>query len=126
MLTSTRTAVGQARARTLAELRTTDLEWTRFDNGFFLDYYGPPSLKSNMARVAWAIDLVNKKAGIPGTGDEPMTFTYTFDVAEFVVAALDLPKWDELMYCYGEKTTWNKFLQLAEETTGKKIPRNTM
>lgn len=77
-----------------------------------------------MNRVAWAVDIVNKKAGIPGTGNEPMTFTYTFDVAKFVIATLDLPKWDELMYCYGEKTTWNEFLKQAEEVTGKIIPRN--
>ncbi|PCD25992.1 hypothetical protein AU210_012426 [Fusarium oxysporum f. sp. radicis-cucumerinum] len=116
------TPVGKARGRTLATLRTTDLEWTRFDNGFFLDYYGPPSLlKSYMNRVAWAVDIVNKKAGIPGTGNEPMTFTYTFDVAKFVIATLDLPKWDELMYCYGEKTTWNEFLKQAEEVTGSKF-----
>ncbi|KAM0389233.1 hypothetical protein ACHAO7_011774 [Fusarium culmorum] len=116
------TPVGKARGRTLATLRTTDLEWTRFDNGFFLDYYGPPSLlKSYMNRVAWAIDIVNKKAGIPGTGDEPMTFTYTFDVAKFVIATLDLPKWDELMYCYGEKTTWNEILKQAEEVTGSRF-----
>ncbi|KAF5701637.1 hypothetical protein FGLOB1_10085 [Fusarium globosum] len=98
-----KTPVGQARGRTLTELRTTDLEWTRFDNGFFLDYYGPPTFKSYMQRVAWAIDIAHKKAGIPGTGNEPMTFTYTFDVAKFVVAALDLPKWEQLMYCYGSK-----------------------
>ncbi|KAF9774647.1 hypothetical protein IL306_007317 [Fusarium sp. DS 682] len=115
------TSVGQARGRTLEELRLTNLEWTRFDNGFFLDYYGPPSLKSYMNRVAWAIDIVNKKAGIPGTGNEPMTFTYTFDVAKFVVAALDLPQWNELMYCYGEKTTWNEFLRQAEEARGSKF-----
>ncbi|EWZ85367.1 hypothetical protein FOWG_11865 [Fusarium oxysporum f. sp. lycopersici MN25] len=115
------TPVSQARGRTLVELRTTDLEWTRFDNGFFLDYYGPTTLKSYMKRVAWAIDIANKKAGITRTVDEPMTFTYTLDVAKFVVAALDLPKWEELMYCYGEKTTWNKFLKQAEEAIGSKF-----
>ncbi|PNP84974.1 hypothetical protein FNYG_01671 [Fusarium nygamai] len=115
------TPVGQARGRTLVELRKTNLEWTRFDNGFFLDYYGPLTLKSYMQRVAWAIDIENKKAGIPGTGNEPMTFTYTFDVAKFVVAALDLPKWEELMYCYGEKTTWNKVLKQAEDAIGSKF-----
>ncbi|RGP77128.1 nmra-like family [Fusarium longipes] len=115
------TLVGQARARSIDELRKSDLEWTQINNGFFLDYYGPPSLKSYMRRVAWSIDMVNKKAGIPGTGDEPMTFTYTFDVARFVVAALDLPSWEEVMYCYGEKTTWNEFLMQAEEARGTKF-----
>lgn len=107
----------------MAELRGTELEWTRFHNGYFLDYYGPPSsLKSYMTRVAWAVDVASKKAGIPVTGDEPMTFTYTFDVAKFAVAALDLPKWDELTYCYGDKLTWNEFLGLAEEARGKVMP----
>ncbi|KAF5253914.1 hypothetical protein FANTH_1239 [Fusarium anthophilum] len=92
------TPVGQARGRTLVQLQKTDLEWTRFDNGFFLDYYGPPTLKSYMQRVAWALDIANKKAGIPGTGNEPMTFTYTLDVAKFVVAALDLPRWEKLIW----------------------------
>ncbi|KAG7409723.1 hypothetical protein Forpe1208_v011011 [Fusarium oxysporum f. sp. rapae] len=39
-------------------------------------------------KVAWAIDIVHKKAGIPGTGNEAMTLKYTltlpsskFDVA---------------------------------------------
>lgn len=91
----------------------------RFDNGYFLDYYGPPSLKSYMNRVTFVVDVANKKAGIPGTGNEPMTFTYTYDVAKFVVAALDLPKWEEVTYCYGEKTTWNEFVKQAEEATGK-------
>lgn len=79
-----------------------------------------------MNRVAWAIDMENKKAGIPGTGNDPMTFTYTFDVARFAVAALDLPKWDELMYCYGDKTTWKEFLKQAEEARGKITLGNTI
>jgi nucleoside-diphosphate-sugar epimerase len=108
------------------QLRKTELEWTRFDNGFFLDYYGPPSLKSYMTPVTFVVDVVNKKASIPGTGNEPMTFTYTFDVAKFVVAVLDLPRWDEVTYCYGEKTTWNKFVKQAEETTGEIMLRNTI
>ncbi|CAG7562570.1 unnamed protein product, partial [Fusarium equiseti] len=125
--TLARTPIGQARGRTLAELRMTNLEWTRFDNSYFLDYYAPPSqLKSHMNRVAWAIDMENKKAGIPGTGNDPMTFTYTFDVARFAVAALDLPKWDELMYCYGDKTTWKEFLKQAEEARGKTMLGNTI
>ncbi|RBR16167.1 hypothetical protein FVER53590_13505 [Fusarium verticillioides] len=99
------TPVGQARGRTLVELRKTNLEWTRFDNGFFLDYYGPPTLNSYMQRVAWAIDIANKKAGIRGTGNEPMTFTYTFDVAKF--------------------TTWNKVLKQAEDATGKTRTKTT-
>jgi hypothetical protein len=125
ILTQTRFSVAQARQRTIDELRKTKLNWTRFFTGFFLDYYGPPSLKSYMQRVTWAVDIPNKKAGIPGTGNEPMAFTYTFDAAKFVVAALGLPEWDEDMYFYGEKTTWNGFLKLAEDIIGTIVPCST-
>jgi nucleoside-diphosphate-sugar epimerase len=113
--------VGDARARTLTELRTTNLEWTRFNNGYFLDCFGPSTLKSYMQPVVYALDVKHKAAGIPGTGNEPMSFTYTFDVARFLLAALDLPKWEEEMYCYGEKTTWIAFLKAAEDARGKTI-----
>lgn len=71
-----------------------------------------------MTPIAFAVDMANKAAGIPGTGNDVMAFTYTKDVAKFVVAALDLPKWEEASFCYGEKITWNEFLKIAEEVRG--------
>ncbi|QGI85758.1 hypothetical protein CEK25_012487 [Fusarium fujikuroi] len=47
-----------------------------------------------------------------------MTFTHTFDVAKFAgCKPWTVPRLPgaRLMYCYGEKTTWNK----AEVATGK-------
>ena len=70
-------------------------------------------------RVAFVVDVPNKTAAIPGTGDDLVSFTYTRDVASFVVAALDLPTWREVMFCYGDKATWNAFVRMAEEITGK-------
>lgn len=103
------------------ELRKTDLEWTRFVNGYFLDYYGIPYVKTHLGPGNFALDIASKMAGIPGTGNETMTFTYTFDVAKFVAAFLDMPKWEETTYCYGDKTTWNEFVKLAEEARGSKF-----
>ncbi|KAJ4320201.1 hypothetical protein N0V84_005986 [Fusarium piperis] len=99
-------------------LRKTDLEWTRFAVGHFLDSYGLTSLKTHLPPLSFAIDVANKKAAIPGTGNEPIAFTYSYDVAKFVAAFLEEPKWDELTFCYGEKTTLNEFLKVAEEVTG--------
>ncbi|KAJ3523642.1 hypothetical protein NM208_g12377 [Fusarium decemcellulare] len=99
------------------QLRSTNLEWTRFAVGFFLDCYGL-DLKTHIPPLSLAIDIANKKAAIPGTGNEPIAFTYSYDVARFVAAFLDEPKWEELTYCYGEKTTWNGFLKVAEQVTG--------
>ncbi|KAJ4183800.1 hypothetical protein NW767_013458 [Fusarium falciforme] len=102
----------------LEALRKTDLEWTRFAVGYFLDCYSLTSLKTHLPPLSFAIDVANKKAAIPGTGNEPIAFTYTYDVAKFVAAFLEEPKWDELTVCYGEKTTWNEFVKVAEEVTG--------
>jgi hypothetical protein len=100
------------------ELRKTKLEWTRFANGFFLDYYGAPCVKTHLPTITFAVDIASRKAAIPGTGDESVALTYSFDVAKFVSAFLNLPKWEEVTYCYGEKTTWNEFIKVAEEVTG--------
>lgn len=110
------------RLTVMNELRKLDLEWTRIHNGYFLDYFGIPHIESYMTPVAFGIDVANKAAAIPGTGDDRMAFTYTKDVAKFVVAALDLPKWDEALFCYGDKVTWNEFLSIAEEVRGRYHP----
>ena len=108
------------RLATISELRKTDLEWTRFYNGYFLDYYGMPHVQTHLTMpVAFVVDMPNKAAAIPGTGDDPISFTYTRDVAKFAVKALDLPNWHESMFCYGDKTTWNDFVRMAEEITGE-------
>ncbi|TVY71786.1 Oxidoreductase BOA1 [Fusarium oxysporum f. sp. cubense] len=102
-------------------LRETNLQWTRIVNGYFLDYYGLPYLKSYLTPFKFAVDIANKAAAIPGTGNDIVYFTYTFHVAKFVVALLGLSDWDETTYCYGDKATWNEILQLAEESRGSKF-----
>ncbi|KAL7920133.1 hypothetical protein ACQKWADRAFT_299444 [Trichoderma austrokoningii] len=104
-----------------SELRKSKLEWTRIANGYFMDYYGYPHVKTYLKPLSFVIDMANKAAGIPGTGDDIVAFTYTADVAKFVVASLGLPKWDEISYCYGEKSSYNKILALAEEARGTKF-----
>ncbi|KAM0263897.1 hypothetical protein ACHAQJ_000932 [Trichoderma viride] len=105
----------------VSELRKSGLEWTRVANGYFMDYYGYPHVKTYLKPLFFVVDVGNKAAGIPGTGDDIVAFTYTADVAKFVVAALGLPKWDEVLYCYGEKASYNQVLALAEEARGTKF-----
>ncbi|KAL6887106.1 hypothetical protein GGI43DRAFT_267301 [Trichoderma evansii] len=110
------------RLASMEQLRQTDLEWTTVHNGYFLDYYGMPHIETHMpGPFAFVLDIPNKMAAIPGTGNELISFTYTRDVAEFTVKLLDLPKWEEETFCYGDKVTWNEFLKLAEEATGSKF-----
>lgn len=100
------------------ELRKSKLEWTRFVVGFFADYYGIPGINTHFPPMSFAVDITSHKAAIPGTGDEPMAFTYSYDMAKFVEAFLDVPDWKEMTFCYGEKTTWNAFIKVAEDVTG--------
>lgn len=78
-----------------------------------------PAIKTHLPPMSFAVDMNSKKAALPGTGNEPFAFIYSYDVAKFVSAFLDAPKWEEITYIYGEKTTWNEFIKVASEVTGK-------
>lgn len=70
----------------------------------------------------WAIDIAHKKAAIPGSGDDALCLTYTYDLAKYLSAWLASgEKWEETTYLYGDKLTWNKFLKEAEAATGKSL-----
>ncbi|KAM6516853.1 hypothetical protein FSOLCH5_007795 [Fusarium solani] len=100
-------------------LRQSSLEWTIFQNGCFLDYWGHPHIKSYLRPSPFGIDIAGKVAAIPGDGDARFTVTYSFDVAKYVVAALDLDEWPETTRIAGDIITWKEFVNLAESTTGK-------
>lgn len=99
-------------------LKQSNLQWTVFLNGILLDYFGPPGMKSYLKPNVFVIDLANRVAAIPGDGNTPVTLTYSFDLARFVVAALDLEEWPEESRVVGDEVTWNEFVALAEEITG--------
>ncbi|KAH7268884.1 hypothetical protein B0J15DRAFT_579344 [Fusarium solani] len=99
-------------------LRQSPLEWTIFQNGCFLDYWGHPHIKSYLRPSPFGIDIAGKVAAIPGDGDTRFTVTYSFDVAKYVVAALDLDEWPETTRIAGDIITWKEFVNLAESTTG--------
>ncbi|KAL4739049.1 hypothetical protein BDV11DRAFT_205449 [Aspergillus similis] len=100
-------------------LRQSDLEFTVLYNGIFLDYFISPKtrLKSYMRPNVFVIDIANRVAAIPGDGNAPLTLTYSFDLARFVVQSLDLKdgEWEEESGVVGDETSWNEFVGLAEE-----------
>ncbi|CAG8928201.1 unnamed protein product [Penicillium salamii] len=102
-------------------LRESGLEWTVFYNGIFLDYFGTSAMKSYLKPNVFVIDIENKAAAIPGDGNVPVSFIYTFDLARYIVAALDLEKWNEESRVVGDEMTWNQFLVLAEKYRGSKF-----
>lgn len=91
-------------------------------NGFVLDYWGVPKLPTNMTPLTVVLDIPNNAAAIPGSGDTPVIFTRTTDLAKFVALMLDQQKWDPVTNVLGDRVTWNEFLRLAEEVRGKAHP----
>ncbi|KAF5007111.1 hypothetical protein FDECE_6542 [Fusarium decemcellulare] len=103
------------------ELKKTNLEWTLFHIGFFLDFWAGPNIKTYMHPVATFIDIPHQVAAIPGSGDVPVAFTYSQDVARFVTASLDLDHWEPASFAVGDRVTWHEFVKAAEEVTGDKF-----
>ncbi|PLN81566.1 NAD(P)-binding protein [Aspergillus taichungensis] len=101
---------------------TTTLEYSFISNGIFLDYYGMPKVKSYLQQsLVLVVDMAHNTAAIPGSGDVPVVFTYTFDVARFVAAFVGTPDWPERSTIIGDKKTWNEFVAIAEEVKGVKF-----
>ncbi|KAH6972894.1 hypothetical protein BKA56DRAFT_492850 [Ilyonectria sp. MPI-CAGE-AT-0026] len=113
--------IGRAKLEALEELEVSTLEYTLFYVGYFLDFWGHPRVKTNQLPNIIAVDIEHNVAAIPGSGNVPVTFTHTRDVAKFVAASLELPKWDRESYVIGDTVTWNEFVRIAEEVKGAKF-----
>lgn len=100
---------------------TTSLEYTAFRIGWFTDYYVAPYVESHIRPEGLFVDMDNNAAAIPGSGTAPAVFTHSLDVARFVVAYLQLPKWEKSAYILGDRLTWNEFVQIAEGVKGVKF-----
>lgn len=105
----------------LKALEPTSLEWTTVINGYFLDYYGAPKVKTYMPPMSLVVDLPNDFAAIPGSGDVPVVFTHTFDIGTFVAALLTQEKWEKESYIIGDKVTLNEFVRIAEDVKKTKF-----
>ncbi|UPL02967.1 hypothetical protein LCI18_013901 [Fusarium solani-melongenae] len=113
------TAVNKLSSR--AALEDTNLEWTMIFNGYFLDYWGMPKVKTYLRPFTVFVDIAAGKASIPGSGDTPAVFTYSHDAARFTAAALTLNKWEKESYVIGARTTLNDLVKVAEDVRGFKF-----
>ncbi|KAL0932305.1 NmrA-like family protein [Colletotrichum truncatum] len=110
-----------AKRSALTALESTSLQWTVIYNGFFLDYFGTPKVKSYMDDVAFFVDIKSNMAAIPGSGEVPVVFTHTFDVGRFIAALLESHTWAAETYIIGDKATFHQVVRLAEEVKGTKF-----
>lgn len=100
--------------RAAEALKASGLQYTRFVNGFFMDYWGMPHIKSHMPSYIWVFDIANSRAAIPGTGENVISVTYTIDVARFVVRSLEVDDWPEFSIVVGTDLTLLEALAMIE------------
>ncbi|OQE39051.1 hypothetical protein PENCOP_c007G02323 [Penicillium coprophilum] len=102
-------------------LKASGLQYTRVIPGFFMDYWGMPHVQTHLHPFTFGIDIASGTAAIPGDGNNVICMTYTYDMATYLVKALDLDEWPELSVIVGDEVTYNQVLGMAEEFTGKKF-----
>ncbi|KAI9148771.1 nmra-like family [Paramyrothecium foliicola] len=109
------------KAQTLAELSKSDLEYTSFFVGFLTDFFATPAIKTYMNPMIAVVDMAHNVAAIPGSGNTPVTFTHTLDLAKYVDRVQDLPKWGREYTVIGDKVTWIQFVEIVEKAKGTKF-----
>ena len=78
-----------------------------------------PNIQSNLQPYSFGINIANRSAAIPGNGDDVICMTYSYDMANYLVRALDLDEWPEFSVIVGDEVTYNQILEMAEEFTGE-------
>lgn len=95
----------------------TDVEWTLVCLGWLADYFLPTKNRyikdiSGFHPINWEGD----KIVIPGTGNEPIDFTWARDVARALVSLVAAPKgsWEPYTFMSGERSCWNDATKLVK------------
>ncbi|KAH7120008.1 hypothetical protein B0J11DRAFT_73474 [Dendryphion nanum] len=113
--------LGAAKLSFFSLLASTSLQHTSVVTGYFLDYWCIPKVPSYLRPVTLVIDIPNRTAAIPGSGNVPVVFTHSFDIAKFIPRLLAEKEWEAESFIVGDRLTLNEFLALAEEVTGEKF-----
>lgn len=122
----------------LAALRTSGLEYTRFQPGLFMSVMatGTPKpitevgqregLKTGEEEALAGLRpwnfVINMKAGtadLPGDGNAKLVFTDMRDVSHFVFRALELESWPEVLGMRGDVKSFNEIVAICEKVQGR-------
>lgn len=82
-----------------------------------------PHVQTHLQPFTFGIDISSGAAAIPGDGNNMICMTYSYDMATYMVKALELDEWPEFTVIVGDEVTYNQVLGMAEEFTGKRIAR---
>ncbi|KAH8552951.1 hypothetical protein BGW37DRAFT_277922 [Umbelopsis sp. PMI_123] len=99
------------------------IEYTFVCNGLFMDYLLPPGGKKYLKDVTtFCVNFNERKATVPGTGNEPLAMTFADDIGKAIVWLIDDPRpWPKYTYLTGSITSLNQLIQYGEEATGEKF-----
>ena len=90
--------------------KQTDLEWTLVCIGWLTDYFVP--IRNRHIKDIGEfhpINWVDNEIVIPGTGNEPVDFTWARDVARGLASLVKAPpgSWEPYTFMSGERSCWN-------------------
>ncbi|KAF4250708.1 hypothetical protein CNMCM8980_010649 [Aspergillus fumigatiaffinis] len=102
-------------------LQKSHLQYTQVIPGFFMDYWGMPVVRTNLAPCTFGISIQHRQAAIPGDGNDVICMTYTYDMTAFLIRLLDVADWPEFSIIVGDEVTYNQLLEMAEEIRGVKF-----
>ncbi|KAG2174840.1 hypothetical protein INT43_005902 [Umbelopsis isabellina] len=98
------------------------IEYTLVANGLFMDYLLPKGSKKHLKDVPVPVNVEERKARIPGNGEDTATMTYADDIGKAVVKLIDDPRpWPKYTYINGATFTWHQLVKWGEEVTGDKF-----
>lgn len=85
-----------------------------------------PNVRTHLKPLAYVVDIPNRRAIIPGDGNNVFTFTYSYDMAKFIAKLLGTEEWPEFAYMGGDELTLNELVKMGEEITGMILTGSTM
>lgn len=98
------------------------VKWTLVNQGWLGDYFVLPINASGTYirpfPSGWPIDYGQKTARVIDSGEQPVTFTASRDMAKAVTRLIAHEEWPDHTYVFGETTTWNKAIAKAEKAYG--------
>ncbi|KAK5989565.1 Oxidoreductase swnR [Cladobotryum mycophilum] len=103
----------------------TDVEWTLVCIGWLTDYFVPT--KNRYIKDIGEfhpINLVDSKIVIPGTGNEPVDFTWARDVVRGLASLVKAPSgsWEPYTFMSGERSCWNDTAKIIKQKYYPDIP----
>jgi nucleoside-diphosphate-sugar epimerase len=87
-----------------------------------MNYLLPTGAKKYLQDIDININIDDRKANVPGTGNQPIAMTMAEDIGKAVVWLIDDAKpWPKYTYIKGSVTSWNELIKYGEEVTGEKF-----